>query len=67
MSMIVEWTAWLATDAPRRLTPTTIDDYRRQLERFVAWLVTTLGLSGTPSQITAYRMERYLAELGETV
>jgi len=63
MSMIDQWTNWLATDAPRRLSQTTIRDYQRQLERFVAWLTTTLGHSATPEQMTSYRMERYLSEL----
>jgi integrase/recombinase XerD len=63
MDMLEQWSAWLATDAPRRLSPTTIRDYQRQLERFVTWLATTLGQSAAPEQMTLYRMERYLSEL----
>lgn len=63
MTMIDEWTTWLATDAPRRLTEATIREYRRDLEIFVQWLESTLGVRGTVEQVTSYRMERYLAEI----
>ena len=58
-----QWTRWLATDAPRRLIPATIQEYRRHLLGFADWVETTLGITFVPDQITANRMERYLAEL----
>ena len=38
------WTDWLATDAPRRLSPATISDYRRQLRFFAEWMDRTLSV-----------------------
>ena len=61
--LVDQCTAWLVTDAPRRLAPATVLEYRRHLTAFEAWLETTLGILFCPDQITAYRMERYLAEL----
>ena len=63
LPLVDQWTAWLATDAPRRLTPATVRVYRRHLTAFAHWLETTLGIPFCPDQIIAYRMERYLAEL----
>ena len=58
-----QWTHWLATAAPRRLLPATIQEYRRHLLAFADWVETTLGIPCVPDQITANRMERYLAEI----
>jgi hypothetical protein len=33
-----QWADWLATDAPRRLTPTTIAEYKRQVRAFARWM-----------------------------
>ena len=63
LPLVDQWTAWLATDAPRRLTPATVREYRRHLTAFADWQQTTLGIPFCPDQITTYRMEHYLAEL----
>lgn len=60
---VEQWARWLATDAPRRLIPATIQEYRRHLLAFADWFETTLGIAFVPDQVTANRMERYLAEL----
>ncbi len=61
------WNTWVATDAPRRLRPTTIRDYQWQLERFTQWLVRTLDLPWTANAITAYRVETYARSLEHRV
>ena len=57
------WTDWLATDAPRRLAPTTVVEYKRQLVAFARWMETTLTVSFAPESITSYRIEQYVATL----
>ena len=52
------WTDWLATDAPRRLAPATIGEYKRQLVTFARWMETTLAVSFAPESITSYRVEQ---------
>lgn len=61
------WTGWLATDAPRRLAPTTIVEYKRQVVAFAWWMETTLGVACVPEAITAYRVEQYVATLERQV
>ena len=58
-----QWTDWLATDAPRRLAPATIGEYKRQLVAFARWMETTLAVSFAPESITSYRVEQYVATL----
>src|SRR5437867_3367207 len=58
-----QWTDWLATDAPRRLAPATIGEYKRQVVAFARWMETTLAVSFTPESITLYRGEQYVATL----
>jgi site-specific recombinase XerD len=58
-----QWTDWLATDAPRRLAPTTIEEYKRQVVAFARWMETTLDVPFTPECITPYRMDQYAATL----
>jgi site-specific recombinase XerD len=62
-SLIDRWTQWLATDAPRRLAPATIQEYQWQLVAFARWMETMLDVSFAPESITAYRMEQYVATL----
>jgi site-specific recombinase XerD len=62
-SLIDGWTQWLATDAPRRLAPATIQEYQRQVVAFARWMETMLDVSFLPESITAYRMEQYVATL----
>ena len=65
--LIARWTTWLATAAPRRLSPATISEYRRQV-RFVAeWLDATLDLGLTADSLTSYRINQYLARLESQV
>jgi hypothetical protein len=54
-----QWTDWLATDAPRRLAPATIGEYKRQVVAFAHWMDAMLGVSFHPEYITAYRIEQY--------
>jgi site-specific recombinase XerD len=61
--IIDQWASWLAMDAPRRVSPATIREYCRHLARFASWIESTLGLPFLPEHVTAYRMERYLAEI----
>src|SRR5690242_20502610 len=58
-----QWTDWLATDAPRRLAPATIAEYKRQVVAFAHWMDAMLGVSFQPEYITAYRIEQYVATL----
>jgi site-specific recombinase XerD len=58
-----QWTDWLATDAPRRLAPATIGEYKRQLVAFARWMETTLAVAFAPESITSYRVEQYVATL----
>jgi integrase/recombinase XerC len=58
------WIQWLGSpDAPRRLTRSTISIYSSKACQFVDWLATMFEIEVTPSSITAYRMEQYLAWL----
>ena len=61
--LVDQWTHWLLTEAPRRLTPATIMEYRRHLLAFGNWLEGMVGIPFLADQITPYRMERYLAEI----
>jgi integrase/recombinase XerC len=58
-----QWTDWLATDAPRRLAPATIAEYKRQVVAFAQWMDAMLGVSFHPEYITAYRIEQFVATL----
>jgi site-specific recombinase XerD len=58
-----QWTDWLATDAPRWLAPTTIEEYKRQVVAFARWMETTLDVPFSPECITSYRMDQYAATL----
>jgi site-specific recombinase XerD len=62
-SLLDRWTRWLATDAPRRLAPTTIQEYQRQVVAFARWMETTLDVSFLPESITSYRVEQYVVTL----
>src|SRR5687767_5847793 len=62
-SLIDRWTQWLATDAPRRLAPATMQEYQRQLAAFARWMEMTLDVPFSPESITSYRMEQYVATL----
>jgi site-specific recombinase XerD len=62
-TLLDQWAAWLATDAPRRLAPASILEYRRQVAGFAAWLGTTLAVDLTAAAITPYRVTQYLRQL----
>jgi hypothetical protein len=51
------------TDAPRRLAPTTIEEYKRQVVVFARWMETMLHVAFSPESITSYPMEQYVATL----
>ena len=62
--VIAAWLDWLtSTDAPRRLSTTTLSAYQRHLLAFIRWLAQTLDVTLTPETATAYRMEAYVAYL----
>ncbi len=62
--VIAAWLTWLdSTDAPRRLSTTTLSAYQRHLAAFALWLAETLDVTLTAETATAYRMEAYLTYL----
>jgi len=63
LSLMDRWTYWLATDAPRRLAPATVQEYQRQVVAFARWMETTLAVSFAPESVTSYRMDQYVATL----
>jgi site-specific recombinase XerD len=62
-SLLDHWTEWLSHDAPRRLTPATIREYRRHVISFAEWLERSLGVPFQPEGITPARVEQYAALL----
>jgi site-specific recombinase XerD len=65
-TLLDRWTDWLTTDAPRRLVPATITEYRRQVCLFGGWLE-TLAVVLAADSITAYRVNQYLRHLESQV
>ncbi|HEY1012630.1 MAG TPA: tyrosine-type recombinase/integrase [Herpetosiphonaceae bacterium] len=63
INLLADWTTWLATDAPRRIRPTTVVSYRRQVTFFAAWLTDELGIELTPAAVTPMRLDSYLDDL----
>jgi len=62
--IIAAWLTWLdSTDAPRRVSTTTLSVYQRHLAAFALWLAETLTVTLLPETATAYRMEAYGAYL----
>ena len=57
------WTAWLATNAPRRLARTTIGEYKRQVVAFARWMDNDPCSIVRPESITSYCVEQYYATL----
>lgn len=64
--LLNDWTTWLQSEGPRRLTPSTIKSYHRQILSFARWLESELQMECTLETLTPLRMEAYLEDLQQT-